>query len=200
MNGSARYDATESADDSGRVVRLSPRAGGEPLGTERALALLASEQGFRDWLRECLDRAPFEAFFWETPPYTRSTLGRDWEFVLVDAPSLRGVPPEPDAFAEHYRPGLRAVAFPNLGGDAWLVAPCPGPGSAHGAHLAAFTRHADAETQDAFWRLVGETALARIGERPVWLSTCGTGVYWLHARLDTRPKYYSHGPYRRWPP
>jgi hypothetical protein len=194
------YDASIERDPSGHVITLRPRQRGVSLQTGQALALLTGAPRFRNWLRACLAEAPFEAFFWETPPCTRSTLEQAWEFVLVDAPSLRGVRPEADAFGEHYRPGLRAVAFPNLGGDAWLVAPCPGRGSAHSAHLADFTRHADAETQDEFWRLVGQTALARTGDRPVWLSTCGTGVYWLHARLDTRPKYYSYGPYRSGPP
>ncbi len=39
----------------------------------------------------------------------------------------------------------------------------------------------------------------RIGAMPVWLSTAGAGVSWLHVRLDTRPKYYHHGPYRQPP-
>jgi hypothetical protein len=38
-------------------------------------------------------------------------------------------------------------------------------------------------------------ALRRTGE-PVWLSTNGDGVSWLHVRIDERPKYYTHGPYR----
>lgn len=25
------------------------------------------------------------------------------------------------------------------------------------------------------------------------------GVYWLHLRLDTRPKYYTHAPFRAAP-
>ena len=33
-------------------------------------------------------------------------------------------------------------------------------------------------------------------QRPLWLSTNGLGVAWLHARIDARPKYYSHRPYR----
>ena len=33
----------------------------------------------------------------------------------------------------------------------------------------------------------------------LWLSTAGLGVYWLHLRLDTRPKYYSFQPYRKPP-
>ena len=38
-------------------------------------------------------------------------------------------------------------------------------------------------------------ALRRTGD-PVWLSTNGDGVSWLHVRTDERPKYYTHGPYR----
>ena len=180
-----------------RVFECRPTRAGRPLGVGDALAALADDRAFRDALRRTLAAAPFDAFFWETPPYNRAGLGQPWSFVLVDAPMLDGVPAEARAFAEHFAPGERAVAFPNLGGDAWLIAPCPGSDAARCAHLAAFTRGVDDDTQDAFWRLVGETALARAGERPVWLSTCGTGVYWLHARLDSYPKYYSHDAYRR---
>ncbi|WP_391540805.1 DUF6940 family protein [Halomicronema hongdechloris] len=33
--------------------------------------------------------------------------------------------------------------------------------------------------------------------RPRWVNASGLGVAWLHVRLDTRPKYYQHEPYRR---
>jgi hypothetical protein len=39
----------------------------------------------------------------------------------------------------------------------------------------------------------------KLKERPtekIWMSTCGTGVYWLHLRLDSKPKYYTYAPYR----
>ena len=36
----------------------------------------------------------------------------------------------------------------------------------------------------------------RVNEIPVWLSTAGGGVAWLHVRLDDRPKYYSYAPYK----
>jgi hypothetical protein len=32
--------------------------------------------------------------------------------------------------------------------------------------------------------------------KPVWLSTAGAGVSWLHVRLDDRPKYYGYRPYQ----
>lgn len=31
---------------------------------------------------------------------------------------------------------------------------------------------------------------------PIWLSTSGLGVYWLHMRLDRRPKYYTYEPFK----
>jgi hypothetical protein len=45
------------------------------------------------------------------------------------------------------------------------------------------------------WRVTAEALETRLGDVPVWLSTAGLGVYWLHIRLDSRPKYYRHRPY-----
>ena len=36
--------------------------------------------------------------------------------------------------------------------------------------------------------LRGRRLLGR--QKKVWMSTSGLGVYWLHVRLDSRPKYY----------
>jgi hypothetical protein len=36
----------------------------------------------------------------------------------------------------------------------------------------------------------------RLNNKPVWLSTAGAGVAWLHIRLDDRPKYYGYTPFR----
>ena len=65
-------------------------------------------------------------------------------------------------------------------------------------HLAAFVRAAPGGQIDALWQAVGaalEDAWGR-SPAPVWLSTSGSAVSWLHVRLDARPKYYVHAPYR----
>lgn len=46
------------------------------------------------------------------------------------------------------------------------------------------------------WRCVAETMLRRLSGRPLWLSTAGAGVAWLHVRVDPVPKYYAYPPYR----
>jgi hypothetical protein len=96
-------------------------------------------------------------------------------------------------------PGEDAIVFPNLGGDAVLVVPCPQGPDEHYPHLAAFLRNAPKQQVRALWRKTAQEMLRSIGERPIWLSTAGGGVAWLHIRLDSAPKYYSHGPYRHLP-
>lgn len=189
-------------------------ADGEPLAYARVAELWRDDEAFRVFFIDLLREAPFGAYRWETPPVTAGTFDRAFEFVLLDCPSLaRAV--DRSAFAEHFvddsagagsatetRDGGDAnsvVSFANLGGDAVLIVPCPrGPDAAYG-HLAAFTRGAPTAQQHALWRTIGERLIARVGERPVWLSTAGMGVAWLHVRLDDRPKYYGHTPYREPP-
>lgn len=104
---------------------------------------------------------------------------------------------DPEAYAQHFRGAARpVVTFPNLGGDAILVVPCPVAEPSIYAHLADFVRQAPEPQRDALWKAVGEAVNRRIGAKPVWLSTAGAGVAWLHVRLDDRPKYYGYGPYR----
>ena len=61
-----------------------------------------------------------------------------------------------------------------------------------------FRTGSDPQMHD-FWIEVGRQMEARLAEKPtekIWMSTCGTGIYWLHLRLDSRPKYYTYTTYR----
>jgi hypothetical protein len=158
-----------------------------------------NEAAFSRELSKLLAESPYTAFRWETPPTTGATLSQPFEFVLLDAPELNR-PPEPEAFAEYFRdPAAEVVAFVNLRGDATLVVPTPRAAPATYLHLAAFVRGASDSQQLALWQAVGEALGRRLGQRPVWLSTAGAGVAWLHVRLDDRPKYYGYTPYRQMP-
>ncbi|MGC3972659.1 MAG: hypothetical protein QM775_36540 [Pirellulales bacterium] len=154
---------------------------------------------FRLWFVELLKQAPYEAYRWETPGVTSAALGRPFEFVQLDSPGL-AARPDRKAFAEHYAGAVDGiVTFANLSGDATLVVPAPPTAAASYGHLAAFLRNAQPSQSDALWQHVGEAMARRISEKPVWLSTAGAGVSWLHVRLDDRPKYYGHAAYRSSP-
>jgi len=91
--------------------------------------------------------------------------------------------------------------FTNLGGDASLVAPKPLPDGKDAdlspfAHIAAFVRGATLEHTGIVWQMVTQEYLARLSSgKTAWLSTSGLGVYWLHFRIDARPKYYQYKPF-----
>ena len=93
------------------------------------------------------------------------------------------------------------VSFSNLGKDAILIVPChlahesPNPYT----HLANFIRLGNERQIKSFWQEVARQMQKRLRVKQgkkVWISTCGLGVFWLHVRLDTSPKYYSYTAYR----
>ncbi len=155
---------------------------------------LEESRDFRALVGAGLSAAPWRAFFFEVAPITTTAATRAFAAVLVEAPELADVRPDPGAFAEHFAAssGAPVLAFPSLGRDAQLVVPTPrGPLEPY-AHLAAFVRDAPRDQVDAVLRTLGQTARARISSAPLWVSTAGLGVSWLHFRLDSRPKYYRH--------
>lgn len=202
---SAGEISVEPRAKDGRAQLYGATIGGAALGW-RALAegLCADDPGLRRGLTAAIAASPEVGLCWETPGVAAGDVEQPFAMATIPAPALERARPDPRPFAAHLDPSRGPAAvrtFTNLGGDAILIAPRPLPGVADSAyhHLAAFLRRAPPEQIDALWRAVGE-ALRQVwasrGE-PVWLSTAGAGVAWLHVRLDRRPKYYRYAPFRR---
>jgi hypothetical protein len=159
---------------------------------------LCDDAALRSALTDSLRRAPFAAFAWELPPFAPGTLGRPAEFVVIEHLALARAVPDHSPFDEALGATTPIATFPNLGGDAVLVVPHPvtAPDS---THLAEFVRSASPSVADALWTAVGRAIAGRVASSPLplWVSTAGLGVSWLHVRLDQRPKYYRHRPYAR---
>lgn len=187
------------ARERGLAMRVT--RGAEAVSRRDALRLLRTEEAFADRLSDALTEAPFDAFLWETPPLSPGTVERPFECVVIDNRFLATVATDDLPFAEHVR-GERGIrVFENLSGDATLVVPCaPGhdPRPASHAHLAAFVRGAPHEQVRALWAEVARAAETRLAASPApfWVSTSGLGVFWVHVRIDERPKYYAHAVYR----
>lgn len=181
----------------GAVLKLKLGRPNKPLTCADVLQLWQDDEGFRTFFNALLAEAPFSAYRWETPPVTVATVDRPFEFVLVDTPGLDRLA-DAAAFAAQFgraHGGELVAAFENLGGDAFLIVPRPAGSTAAYGHLAAFARCAPAAQIHALWQTVGQALAQRLTERPVWLSTAGMGVPWLHVRLDSRPKYYAFREY-----
>jgi hypothetical protein len=179
------------------VLRYAIRSGSEPATYRDVVAAFRTDEGFRKWFSGVLAEIPYVAFRWETPAVTASRVDRTFEFVVLESPGLAREP-EPEAFAERFELDVSGdvLVFPNLGGDAIMVVPRPIAAHAVYAHLGAFVRNAPEAQRLALWQAVGDAMARRLGTKPVWLSTAGAGVSWLHVRLDDRPKYYAYAPFR----
>jgi hypothetical protein len=179
-----------------RTIKVAIDLDSSPVSYAEVLRCWQDDADFRAMFLGLLADSPFAAFRWETPPITTSTATRAFEFVLLDSPGL-ATSPDPKAFAEHFRDADQGVVeFPNLGKDAIMVVPCPSGALCAYGHLGAFVRQAPEPQRHALWEMVGAAMERRLGTKPVWLSTAGAGVSWLHVRLDDRPKYYGYSPYR----
>jgi len=181
----------------GKAQKYRLASDGAPLRSGEALRLLAADESFREFLTLLLAASPCPAFRWEMPPLSTGGLDRPFEFVLVRDPGLDR-PAEPAVFAAHFS-GADAdadvLAVPNLGGTALLLVPRQLGEASSYTHLGRFLRGAGAAQAHALWRCVAQTAQRRLSAAPLWISTAGGGVAWLHVRVENTPKYYSYRPY-----
>lgn len=191
------YEAkTESIDSLTKRHRFT--SAGAPMSIGQVIEGWRNDIEFCDWFCSLLRSCQFETFRWETPPLTSRSVDHEFECVLVDSP---GLAPRADRgpFQGHFdaaAPSQTVISFANLRGDSTLVVPVPESDTSDFRHLAAFSRTAPVEQQRVLWRTVGQQAANSIGGQPVWMSTAGGGVSWLHVRFDSRPKYYQHRPYK----
>lgn len=173
---------------------------GEAGGSWRVLIrALKTDPTCREALSAAIASAPFRGLLWETPAVSAATLDAPFRAVLLDCPALLR-PQDLLPFQQYLQgPGPAARAFDNLGGDARLIAPAPTAGT-DCAHLAVFLRTAPEASRHALWAVTAAALERRLADpAPVWVSTSGLGVSWVHVRLDRRPKYYHHRPFRRPP-
>ena len=156
-----------------------------------------------------LANSPMKAFFLETKGVNNKSSNREqFEFVLVESPYLYAFADDrqdEDIFSEHFEQCKEAnedvgCVFYNPSRTSVLISPMnfqPKSNNVYG-HLASFVRRAPSSHITRFLRMVIQRYVEEIemkNEDKVWLSTDGTGVAWLHFRLDPIPKYYDYRPF-----
>lgn len=159
---------------------------------------LKTDPQFRSEFNALVAAISFPAFFWELPPVNNHTIENPFAFVAIKSDLLAGTPGDVTSFRDKINGHQSVVCFKNLGGDATLVVPCPEETKQY-PHLATFCRTASQQQADLFWKTTAEAIETRLGLQPIWISTAGLGVPWLHLRIDIRPKYYRHAAFRQWP-
>ncbi|MEM6925821.1 MAG: hypothetical protein AAF602_02735 [Myxococcota bacterium] len=176
---------------------LGPRTWGQ------VIEGLRDDPSLADELTRRILRRGDHAVFFETSPVRGDARDRPFEFVVVPAHGMDDRTADPQTFEDHFTTtDDPVVVFPNLSRTALLVVPRPNQSSDPYGHLAAFLRAAPEPLIQAFWRRAAQAVMHWLDTRPtrpVWFSTAGWGVAWLHMRLDETPKYYRHEPFRTAP-
>ncbi len=158
-----------------------------------------NDEYFRDFYISLIASMPFEALFWESPAITLSSVNQTYECVCVNSVRLAKVKANSSPFQHYFQAAVAeqtVVSFDNLGKDALLVVPCPQDSADIYPHLAKFLREASSHQCHEFFRVLAKEIDKKLSNKPLWISTSGLGVYWLHVRLDSRPKYYTFLPYK----
>lgn len=193
------FDSNISQVATGKLTRYSLSSDNVDLTYSDVISLWLSNSEFRLYFNELLAASPFSAFRWETPVLTTATLSNAFEFVLINEPSFCKRKTDRFTYKEKFTSNddyAGVVCFENLSGDARLVVPSPRTDVDAYGHLATFVRLAPLQQRDTIWRVVAQHLQSSVSDTPLWLSTAGGGVAWLHIRLDSYPKYYGHESYR----
>ena len=192
------------------VYAARDKATDQPISVKQWATLLASNPTILAHdLTELITALPYQGFYFETPGVSIQTADKPFRFCIADGKRLFNFA-EPRASSEAFQEHLQcqgstySCRFANLSGDATLVAPKKTDTTLEDkaySHLAAFLRGAPRTQVAAVWKKVAETYLdlleTRDASHPVWLSTAGEGVPWLHFRFDSRPKYYKYGKFAK---
>jgi hypothetical protein len=146
-------------------------------------------------------------------PFSQDTLSsRVFEFVSIEAPEMGVKQTDGEAFDDklHQHKGTHDVVqfmTPSKPPkETALLAPALAPGTPLSVYrsIGSFFLGAPAEQVDNILRKLGVEIHERMRVRgdvskPLWVSTAGYDVAWLHLRLDDFPKYYRCKEYKDWP-
>ncbi len=82
------------------------------------------------------------------------------------------------------------TSFYNLSKSAYLIIPIPRKDKIF-TTLKDFMDNASKNQQKEFWKQIAKSTIVMLQKyKKVWISTHGTGVPYLHVRIDIKPKYY----------
>ncbi|MCR6641117.1 MAG: hypothetical protein NVV82_19515 [Sporocytophaga sp.] len=178
------------------ISKYTVTQNGREITCGEAVNLLCTSKEFRIFFIELLQSSSYEAYFWEVRPISIDTTSQQFEFVIVNAPSLSKINADNAPFIKYFNQDKYVTSFFNLNKDARLIVPIGTENSSRYSHIANFVRYAPFEQVEIFWKKVGEEIHNSIEGVEKWVSTSGLGVHWLHLRIDIKPKYYSYQPYK----
>ncbi|MFK8007385.1 MAG: hypothetical protein AB8H03_13485 [Saprospiraceae bacterium] len=190
------WQTTLEFSKNGQVTKIKISKDGSILKFPQVFSLWKKSEAFQKFYNNILASSKYPGFFWEIKPMNQHWENEAFEFVLINSAALPKISANSQPFQKHFQTTDSIITFPNLGGDAQLIVPTPISDLANYPHFAQFVRNAPEIQKNKLWEIVSIEYQKRLNEKPQWLSTSGLGVYWLHLRIDSRPKYYHFQEYK----
>jgi hypothetical protein len=188
------YSIEERISD--KITKYYIEVGGKRIRFSDVIEFLTTSDDFIIQFNNILKASNFSSYFWEVKPVLKHSLQNPFEFVLVESKRLEQISADKRAFGAYFTKGKPVVHFSNLRNDAELIVPSPISNQTDYSQISRFVRTAEDKQIVDFWKKVGQIYFKSIGDQKKWLSTSGLGVYWLHVRVDNRPKYYQFSEYK----
>lgn len=170
-----------------------------------------TENILKGLISDILKDSQFKAFFWEFAPVVPiEAKDTAVSFAITQSKQLEKIEQNSRPFKKHISKAreldVDVAVFKSLGGDAELIIPAPSANDemlGYYSHIAGFVRNGKETEIFSLFRVLGNKLNERFidkekmrSAKPLWISTSGLGVYFLHLRLDSRPKYYVHKPFK----
>ena len=176
----------------GPGVRILISEGDGPATVQSVLNALQTEPRVGSWLGACLGGAPM----------ARDLLGVSGAYARVAQRSVRvrrvggrvassasrRNPTRSAPASNATPPGALVAVFPNLSGDAILVAPTEGVYRKRYPPSRRLLARCAASANCGVLCCPGLSGLRASREGPAWVSTAGDGVAWLHGRVEQAAK------------
>ena len=154
----------------------------------------------KEWLEGNYQKYPSsinQSFFYETSPITR-TMNSKYEDKYIENKYLSKMKEDNSPFKKEIMKSKNknVTSFFNLSKDAYLIIPIPRKNKIF-TTLKDFMDNASKTQQKALWKRVALSIIKMLkNHKKVWISTHGTGVPYLHIRIDVKPKYYQTTKYK----
>ena len=159
---------------------------------------LVNNEIFRNEIIQIFKKSKFENVYWEFPPYYKTTTQSKAQFVFMSTSSFGKA--DSENFKEHLsnRETGEIVVFNNLSGDTKLISIASKNNNDMFCHIMQFMKNAPSEYKHNLLIKIGcEMLKYSNSTSPIYLSTHGHGVSWLHIRICNRPKYYTYKEYTK---
>lgn len=179
------------------AIRFKLKQEDQFLSFQKVFDLWRESSEFTCFYVSLLEEGEYSGLFWEHPPLTLIDLNQDYECIIYRTHAFDKKSVDEDAFKDFISSNHLITSFPNLGKNAMLIAPTKQNEAACYKHFGIFLQQAGKEQILALFQEIGKLTLEQINEKEqIWLNTSGMGVFWLHIRLDTIPKYYKTKRYK----